>query len=147
MPDAQPRDPELAARVAFSLHIGKTITEAAAEHSVSRVAVKSWLAADWWPALADKIANNYLDYAAALARGALLQRIKDGDAISARWLLERTDDKLAPPSRQVEVKGQIDHVAAERKALAFVPTEQLEQLAASDDEEIIDAFFEEVNPL
>jgi hypothetical protein len=142
-----PRDPELATRVAFSLYTGATIPEAAATHQIGRQTVRDWLASDWWPALADEVAANYLDYAAALARGTLLQRIKDGDAISARWLLERTDDKLAPPSRQVEVRGQIDHVAAERKALAFVPTEQLEQLAASDDEEIIDAFFEEVNPL
>lgn len=146
MPSA-PRDPEVAALVAFDLYTGSTVPEAAAKNHVSRDTVRQWQRSDWWPDLMEAVAETYLDRADALARGALIRRLEEGDAISARWLLERRDRKLAPPSKVVEVTGHVNHVAEERKALAQIPTDRLERaLEFEDDEEVVDAVFEEANP-
>lgn len=138
----KPRSMEAALTVGFHLHTGATFSDAAAEAGVSRECVRQWRESDWWPELVAEVEATFDDRVEAMARGALFQRLKEGDAISARWLLERRDARYAPAAKRVEVSGGVDHVHRERAQLETVPTRLLERLADEDDE-VVDAFFEE----
>lgn len=141
--DSQPRDAEKARAAAFALYFGKTVAEAAAEARVSETTIRNWTASSWWPELIAAVESEALEYLQAKARGVLLDKLIEGDAISARWLLERRDRQFAPPKKTVEVEGRVEH---DHRALAPVPTATIERLADMDDD-AIEAFFEEIRPL
>ncbi len=56
-----------------------------------------WEASQWWPDAQEEANDRWLRALKGEARKGLLKNIRDGDAARARWLLERTDPRLAPP--------------------------------------------------
>ena len=141
----RPRSSEKAQLAAFELYFGATVPEAAAQVGVSEDTVRNWLVSPWWPELAAAAEEHANDYLERQARRALRRRLEEGDAISARWLLERTDRRFAPPTKKVEIEGSVDH-RHEAKQLERLPTAVIERLADADDD-AIDAIFEEARPL
>ena len=61
-----------------------------------------WEASQWWPDAQEEANDRWLRALKGEARKGLLKNIRDGDAARARWLLERTDPRLAPPRLRQE---------------------------------------------
>ncbi len=136
---------EKALAACVELYFGSTIAEAASAAGVSENTIYNWRGTEWWPELEELVEDSGLDYLERKARGVVRDKLKDGDGKTARWLLERRSKPFAPPKKQVQVEGNVDH-RHEAKQLRSIPTAVIENMADADDD-AIEAFFEEKRPL
>ena len=86
--------------------IGATQVAAAKAAGVSEGTVVSWEASPWWPDLVREVRQtDILDRLVALAYRTMLDAVEQGDAQSARWILERLDtERFGPPRQGVDAE-------------------------------------------
>lgn len=65
-----------------------------------------WEQSDFWHDACEEASRRWLNHLTDGARETLAKAIQAGDATSARWLLERVDERLAPPKLQAELTGR-----------------------------------------
>lgn len=132
---------------AAAIYLGATRAEASGEAGIAEKTLRAWSAEPWWSEVEEIVHEDTLGYLEAKARGVVLQKLREGDGITARWLLERRDDSFKTKT-EVKHTGQIDHahtLEADRR-LASLSDEQLARLAQADDD-VIDLMFEEARPI
>ena len=99
----RPRNWGIAISAAYLRLIGLTIEESAKGAGCGERTLKRWEASQWWPDAQEEATDRWLQATKGEARRGLLKSIRAGDAASQRWLLERTDIRLAPPAQQHEI--------------------------------------------
>lgn len=138
---------EQATIAATALYYGATFSEAAAEAGIRKETLVAWRKEPWFEAIYEGLQDSELDVLAAKARGVIDRKLTEGDAQTARWVLERRDRKFASKTT-VEHTGRVDHQhSLDAEQVAALTDAQLDRLLAVEDDAIIDAVFEEVRPL
>ena len=83
--------------------LGATQVEAAKAAGVCERSVAGWEAAEWWPEFQEQARTSVHDQVEAFALRTVLEAARDGDAGTARWVLERLRPKTwgtMPRSRE-----------------------------------------------
>lgn len=94
------------------------------QHGVSRSTLERWRATPEWAAACDAAAIAEPEVLAAMARGVIRDSLLSGDAITARWVLERRDKTFATPDRKLQVDAKVTH----SQVLSQLDTLQLREL-------------------
>lgn len=93
---------------AYLRMIGQTQKEAAAAVGRCERTIRDWESdAETWEAARSEARSRWLNDAEDAARGAVLSALKGGNADIGKWVLERVDEKLAPPKQRTEHSGSI----------------------------------------
>lgn len=135
---------EKAIRACAALYFGKTEAEASLEAGITISTLRKWRKNPEWSLVEEQVAANEVEIFSRMARKVVINKLQKDCGQTARWVLERRDKHFAPPTKQVEVKGHVEH-EHHRRALQAIPTHLLEAAVSDEDEEIVDAFFEEVD--
>ena len=89
--------------VARLLLLGATQAEAAEAAGVGARTIRDWKVTDWWPDYVERARSTIHDQVEAYALRAVLESVREGDAQSARWVLER----LRPDPWRNETAAQV----------------------------------------
>ena len=100
----KPHDWDKAVVTAFLWLISGEIKGSAKSAAVGERTLQRWIDSPWWGDACQEARDKWLNTSTAWARRALMENLKDGDGQSARWLLERTDLDLGPPTQRHELK-------------------------------------------
>lgn len=93
--------------VAYLRLIGHTQIEAARAAGSSERSVRRWEAdEELWRGATEEARTRWLVDAEGAARHAVLTALRLGNAELGKWLLERVDDRLAPPRQRHEHAGK-----------------------------------------
>lgn len=131
---AAPRHPAKALTVARLRMLGATQAEAAEAAGVALRTVGVWEGASWWPDFLEQARTSVHDQMEAYAYRCLLEAVRDGDAQSARWMLERLRPSVWGSVQRAELSGPggaplvpTPRPALDADALASLTAEQLER--------------------
>ena len=86
--------------------LGATQVEAAKAAGVCERSVAGWEAAEWWPEFQEQARTSVHDQVEAFALRTVLEAARDGDAGTARWVLERLRPKTWGAAQRVEHTGK-----------------------------------------
>jgi len=112
-PEPKPRDPKKARIYTRMRCSGSTQKEAAKTAGVSERTGQSWEASTWWGDAVGEARDDLDVEILFAARGAVLAALRDGDAATARWALERLcPETYGPPKqrREIEVTSPLDGI-------------------------------------
>ena len=95
-----PQSWEKAVQYARFRALGRTQRKAAEAAGVGYRTAITWEASSWWDECRREGLKAITTDMEQAARDTLLEAIRNGDAHTARWLLERTDPTFAPPKQR-----------------------------------------------
>lgn len=145
---AKPQDWDKAVAAAFLWLISQKVKNSAKLAGVSPRALHMWVRSPWWGDACDEARKKWLNSSTAYARRALMENLKDGDGQSARWLLERTDPDLAPPTQRHKHEHEYLHRDEVVRLMRIVGEEMLRVTPEEDRRiEIVAAIKIRVAPL
>lgn len=100
----RPRSWEKAILAAYVVMLGGTSEQAAAAAGCSKRSVEDWRMAPWWADAKTAAEDRWLDKALSAAQVGLLAVLRDKDAATVRWVLERLRSAtFAPPTQNHKV--------------------------------------------
>ncbi len=99
----KPQNWDKAVAAAYLWLITDNLKTSAKEVGIGHRTLKRWKGSPWWYDACEQASERWLKAGKGEARRGLLKAIKAGDTASQRWLLERTDMRLAPPAQQHEI--------------------------------------------
>lgn len=105
--------------------LGRTQVQAAKEAGISERTAVTWEASAWWEECRREGLKAITTDMEQAARDTILAAIRNGDAQTARWLLERTDSTFAPPKQRQSLElstslGDVDFDALTDEQLAAI---------------------------
>lgn len=104
-PVGKPHDWDKAVAAAYLRMIGLSQVDAANGAGIGERTIVRWEQCSWWQDARDEASDRWLNDLVAESRATLMKSIKAGDPIRALQVLERRDQRLAPPAHQIEHHG------------------------------------------
>lgn len=118
---------------AYLRMMGRTQVEGAKGVGRSRRTVQGWEAdTELWQAARAEARERWFNDVEDASRRAVLNSIKAGNAQLAKEMLERLDERLAPPTIKHKLSGKVGMV----HILANLPEAEIERLESLSDEEL-----------
>ena len=128
----KPRVWSKAVRAAAERLLGATQADAAAAAGVRRETVVQWEKADWWPDAVREADVDWMGDLMALARKAVTEAVREGDANLGLKILERSDPRFREQKR-LEVSTTTYRIEMPEIEVEQVEAEVLSVKALDDD--------------